>query len=81
MIERRVSQFNFVVHYCSTYYKVVCVGGGTRKEPGTITQGSRVRLFSLVALVWESNPKLQGGWFKTEPPAHPDSGTIRAGLF
>jgi hypothetical protein len=22
----------------------------------------RVRLFSLVPLVWESNPKLQGGW-------------------
>ena len=30
----------------------------------------RVRLFSLVPLVWESNPKLQGGWCKTQPPAH-----------
>jgi hypothetical protein len=29
-----------------------------------------VRLFSLVPLVWESNPKLQGGWCKTQPPAH-----------
>ena len=29
----------------------------------------RVRLFSLVPLVWESNPKLQGGWCKAEPPA------------
>jgi len=26
----------------------------------------RVRLFSLVPLVWESNPKLQGGWCKTK---------------
>jgi hypothetical protein len=25
----------------------------------------RVRLFSLVPHVWESNPKLQGGWCKT----------------
>ena len=30
--------------------------------------GHRVRLFSLVPLVWESNPKLQGGWCKTQPP-------------
>jgi hypothetical protein len=29
-----------------------------------------MRLFSLVPLVWESNPKLQGGWCKTQPPAH-----------
>ena len=31
----------------------------------------RVRLFALVPLVWESNPiepKLQGGWCKTQPP-------------
>jgi hypothetical protein len=41
------------VYYCSTYY-------GTREEPGTLTQGGA--LFSLVPLVWESNPKLQGGW-------------------
>jgi len=27
-----------------------------------------VRLFSLVPLVW--NKKLQGGWYKTQPPAH-----------
>jgi hypothetical protein len=27
-----------------------------------------VRLLSLVPLVWESNPKLQGGWCKTQPP-------------
>jgi hypothetical protein len=36
--------------------------GGTREEPGTLTQGGA--LFSLVPLVWESNPKLQGGWCK-----------------
>jgi hypothetical protein len=41
---------------------------GTSEEPGTLTQGGA--LFSLVPLVWESNPKLQGGWCKTQPPAH-----------
>ena len=41
---------------------------GTREEPGTLTQG--VDLFSLLPLVWESNPKLQGGWCKTQPPVH-----------
>ena len=43
---------------------------GTREEPGTLTQGGA--LFSLVPLVWESNPKLQGGWCKpvTQPAAH-----------
>jgi hypothetical protein len=35
---------------------------GTREEPGTLTQGGA--LFCLVPLVWESNPKLQGGWCK-----------------
>ena len=35
---------------------------GTREEPGTLTLGGV--LFSLVPLVWESNPKLQGGWRK-----------------
>jgi hypothetical protein len=25
---------------------------------------------SVVPLVWESNPTLQGGWCKTQPPAH-----------
>jgi len=35
---------------------------GTREEPVTLTQG--VSLFSLVPLVWELNPKLQGGWCK-----------------
>ena len=35
-------------------------GCGTREEP-------RVRLFSLVPLVWESNPKLQGGWSIDRP--------------
>ena len=34
---------------------------GTREDPGTLTQGGA--LFSLVPLVWESNPKLQGGWW------------------
>ena len=34
-------------------------GSGTREEPGTLTQGGA--LFFLVPLVWESNPKLQGG--------------------
>jgi hypothetical protein len=57
---------NECVYYCSTYHKVVRVG--TREEPGTFTQGGA--LFSLVPLVWESNPKLQGGWCKTQPPAH-----------
>jgi hypothetical protein len=44
--------------------KGYCVkgGGGTREEPSTLTQGGA--LFSLVPLVWESNPKLQGGWCK-----------------
>jgi hypothetical protein len=37
-------------------------GDGTREEPGTLTQGGA--LFSLVPLVWKSNPKLQGGWCK-----------------
>ena len=37
--------------------------GGTREEPCTLTQVDA--LFSLVPLVWESNPKLQGGWCKT----------------
>ena len=36
---------------------------GTREEPGTLTQGGA--LFSLVPLVWESNPKLQSGWCKS----------------
>jgi hypothetical protein len=40
----------------------LCAWGGAREEPGTVTQGCA--LFSLVPLVWESNPKLQGGWFK-----------------
>jgi hypothetical protein len=37
-------------------------------------------MFSLVPLVcqWESNPKLQGGWCKTEPPAHRKSGAHNA---
>jgi hypothetical protein len=42
---------------------------GIREEPGTL---QRVRLFSLVPLVWEFNPKLHGGWCKTELPAHRD---------
>jgi hypothetical protein len=43
---------------------------GTREEPGTLTQGEA--LFSLVPLVWESNPKLQGGWCKAnhQPSGH-----------
>jgi hypothetical protein len=40
---------------------------GTREEPGTLTQGGA--LFSLVPLVWESNPKLQGGWCPTTSPS------------
>jgi hypothetical protein len=32
----------------------------TREETGTSTQGGA--LFSLVPLVWESNPNFQGGW-------------------
>ncbi len=38
--------------------------GGTREEPGTFTLGGA--LFSLVPLVWESNPKLKGSWCKTQ---------------
>jgi hypothetical protein len=38
------------------------------REPGTLAQGGA--LFSLVPLVRESNPKLQGGWCKPQPPAH-----------
>jgi hypothetical protein len=45
------------------------IGGHVvRETTGTLTQG--VALFSLVPLVWESNPKLQGDWCKTQPPAH-----------
>ena len=44
------------------------VGAGPGEKPGTLTQGGA--LFSLVPLAWESNPKLQGGWCKTQPPAH-----------
>jgi hypothetical protein len=43
---------------------------GTREEPGTLTQGGALFSLVLVPLVWESNPKLQGGWCKTQPPAH-----------
>ena len=35
---------------------------GTREEPGTLTQSGA--LFSPVPFVWESDPKLQGGWCK-----------------
>jgi hypothetical protein len=48
--------------------RIVVVDVVTREEPGTLTQGGA--LFSLVPLVWESNPKLQGCWCKTQPPAH-----------
>ncbi len=44
---------------------------GTREEPGTLTQG--VALFSQVPLVWESNPKLHGGWCKSN---HQPSGDL-----
>ncbi len=53
------------VYYCSTYCKAVRVGG--LRNPVLFTKG--VALFSLVPLVRESNPKLQGGWCKTQPPA------------
>jgi hypothetical protein len=43
-------------------------GSGTRVEPGTLMQGGA--LFSLVPLVWESNPKFQGVRCKTQPPDH-----------
>jgi hypothetical protein len=42
---------------------------GTREEPGTLTQGGA--LFSLVPLMWESNPKLQGAWCKTKTQPSP----------
>jgi hypothetical protein len=35
---------------------------GTRDKPSTLTHGGA--LLSLVPLVWESNPKLLGGWCK-----------------
>ncbi len=38
--------------------KLFARGGGTREEPGTLTQGGA--LFSMVPLAWESNPKLCG---------------------
>ena len=50
-----------------------CARGGRRRvedmcyEMGPVRNPvleHRVRLFSLVPLVWESNPKLQGGWCK-----------------
>ena len=53
-----------------------CARGGRRVEDMCYEMGPvrnpvlehRVRLFSLVPLVWESNPRLQGGWCKTRPP-------------
>ena len=42
---------------------------GTREEPGTVTQGGAP--FSLVPLVWQSNPQLQGGWLSASPTASP----------
>ena len=56
-----------IVEFCGT---------GTHEEPGTLTQGGA--LFSLVPLVWESNPKLHGGWCN-----HQTSGDLepsRAGM-
>jgi hypothetical protein len=47
-------------------------GVETREEPGTLTQGGV--LFSLVPLVWESNPKLQGGW--SRPTTRPSGDVI-----
>jgi hypothetical protein len=49
-----------------------CFPCGTLEEPGTLTQG--VALFSLTPLVWEWNPKLQGGWCK--PNNHQPSGDL-----
>jgi hypothetical protein len=45
---------------------------GTHEEPCTLTQGGS--LFFLVPLVWESNPKLQGG-------ARPNHQPIGGALF
>ena len=48
-----------------------CVDESARHALGPVRNPvllHRVRLFSLVPLVWESNPKLQGGWCKTQPP-------------
>ena len=45
---------------------------GTREDPGTLTQGGA--LFSLVPLVWESNPKLQVVWCK--PTTNPSGDLI-----
>jgi len=60
------------VYYYSTFDKAVGVGGGgecgTREESGTLKQGGAP--FSLVPLVWESNPKLQGVLCKPQPPVH-----------
>jgi hypothetical protein len=38
------------------------------KEPGTLYRV--LVLFSPGSSRWESNPKLQGGWCKTQPPTH-----------
>ena len=45
-----------------------CVDESARHALGPVRNPvllHRVRLFSLVPLVWESNPKLQGGWCRT----------------
>ena len=52
-----------VVYYCSTYYM------GPGEELGTCTQGAPVFPGSSRLGM---NLKLQGGWCKTEPPAHRD---------
>jgi len=53
----KVFVFEDLVFMCVLITAVPIVklfGAGTREEPGTLTQG--VALFSLVPLVWESNP-------------------------
>ena len=63
-----VLQVPFLVGFAGAFLQqgigdlVVDVLFGTREEPGTLTQSGAPS--SLVPLVWESNPKLQGGWCK-----------------
>jgi hypothetical protein len=58
-----------VFYYCRTYYKAVRVGGGGEwrtcamrdDEPRPVWMSLPITHWFLV---WESNPKLQGGWCK-----------------
>ena len=61
------SEFVCVFITAGPITKLFAGGGGVGPVRNPVLK-HRVRLFSLVPLVWESNPKLQGGWCKTQPP-------------